>query len=56
LSTIEILDLLEDYPPNNPTDIVIFLPLETNDLSDEDDEVEEIGGVVDVNSVAKKIL
>ena len=47
----QILSLLEENPPTQPTDIVIVPPDEDNAVSDEDSD-DEVTGPKDPNHVA----
>ncbi|KAK3862761.1 hypothetical protein Pcinc_031408 [Petrolisthes cinctipes] len=55
LTTAQILSILEEDPPNEPTDIVLVPPDENNTVSDEDSDVEE-GGPKDPNHIGSRLM
>lgn len=55
LTTAQILSILEEDPPNEPTDIVLVPPDENNTVSDEDSDVEE-SGPKDPNHIGSRLM
>ncbi|KAK3880385.1 hypothetical protein Pcinc_015151 [Petrolisthes cinctipes] len=55
LTTAQILSILEEDLPNEPTDIVLVPPDENNVVRDEDNDIEE-GSPKDLNHIGSRLM